>query len=339
MPWNWRPNIELMPRDELVSVQNKALINQLHYVYNRSKLYHKKFDDAKVKLNDIRSSRDLSKLPLTTMEELQKYVKEQRDPYGGRLCVPENQLHLVYPPSEIFLPEYPVYTGITTIDRENVIENFMRQFAMLGIKPYDFLQILSFSWEALFCCFFRSSDKITPSISDLWKVRVFGLEMLPPEAPRTLATAQLFKPSTIIANLGHMAQYAATCKTEKVLPESIAYQRIILREKKVLSDEEKKSITSIWKADVFNMLDFQENLFYGVDCSKHQGIHVWEDQYLIEAVDGETGEPVAENEVGNIAITNLFAQGTPIIRYLTGVKAKIDPTPCECGRTHSRIKI
>ncbi|MFB0562488.1 MAG: phenylacetate--CoA ligase family protein [Candidatus Lokiarchaeia archaeon] len=339
MSWIWRPELEFMPRDQLNSVQNEALVVQLHYVYNRSKLYRKKFDDAKVKPSDIKSSKDLVKLPLTTMEEMQTYVKDEKDPYAGRLCVPENQLHLIYEAQEIFAPEYPVFTGITTLDRENVLENFMRQFAMIGIRPYDFLQVISFSWEAFFCAYFRSSDKISPSISDLWKVRVFGLEMLPPEAPRTLATARLFKPSTIFANLAHMAQYAATCKTEKVTPESIAYDRVIIRENKLLNDKEKSNITEVWGSDVFNMLDFQENLFYAVDCEKHQGIHLWEDMYLVEAVDGDTGKPVGENESGRIAITNLFAQGMPTIRYLTNVEAKIDRMPCECGRTHARIKI
>lgn len=338
MSWIWRPSIEQMPRDQLDSVQNQALVNQLHYIYDRSKLYRKKFEEAKIKPENIKTSQDLGKLPLTTIEELQNHVKGERDPYAGRLCVPENELHLVWGTQEMFVPENPFSTGITTRDRENVLEGFMRQWAMLGIRPYDFLQICSFSWEAFYAAYFRSSDKISPSISDLWKVRVFGLELLPIEAPRTLTVARFFKPPIIFANLAHMKQYRATCKTENIEPDGLGYEKIILREKKLLTDKQKTKITDAWKADVFNMLDFQENLFYAVDCQKHQGIHVWEDMHLMEAVDPETGKPVAEGETGNIAITNLFAKGMPMIRYQTNVSAKIDRTPCDCGRTHARIK-
>ena len=67
------------------------------------------------------------------------------------------------------------------------------------------------------------------------------------------------------------------------------------------------------------------------------GLHVWEDCFLVEIIDPETGEPVATGEAGELVITTLAKQAQPMIRYRTRDITRLDDGPCACGRSHRRI--
>jgi len=78
----------------------------------------------------------------------------------------------------------------------------------------------------------------------------------------------------------------------------------------------------------------------GLDCSRHEGIHYWADQYILEILDPETLEPVNDGEVGEMVVTSLSKEAAPLIRYRTrDLTRKIDRT-CSCGNIlfmHDRI--
>jgi phenylacetate-CoA ligase len=73
------------------------------------------------------------------------------------------------------------------------------------------------------------------------------------------------------------------------------------------------------------------------ECEKQAGMHIWEDAYIVEIVDQETGEPVAEGEVGELVLTTLCRTGMPILRYRTRDLTRFVPGACACGRTHRRL--
>ena len=76
------------------------------------------------------------------------------------------------------------------------------------------------------------------------------------------------------------------------------------------------------------------------ECVEAQnGSHVFEDHFLVEALDPATGEPVAAGEPGELAFTTLTKEALPLIRYRTGDLASLDPAPCRCGRTHVRMSL
>jgi phenylacetate-CoA ligase len=327
-----------MRREQLEEMQTQLLKNQLNYVYDRAPFYHKQFNSAGVKPNDIKNLDDLRKIPLTKVSELQAEMKETSDEYSGRLCVPESELLTVYGPNQHPLPENPLLTGITDHDRNVIIQHLVRNLKMTGVRSGDTIQSLCWAWEPFNRVYIVSYMSLSPSVSDILGIMPATLEIIPLEAPRTFNTARLLKPSTIIANLGHLAQLAQLCKQNNVSPEEMGYKKIILKEERILSDKETKNAGEMWKADVYNMLAVQDNMFYVEDCDSHDGLHVWEDAFIVEIVNVETGETLGDGETGKLVITNLFAKGNPMIRYLTNVSAKIDRTPCECGRTHSRLK-
>ena len=92
--------------------------------------------------------------------------------------------------------------------------------------------------------------------------------------------------------------------------------------------------------DTHNIYGLSEIMGPGVaiDCSEHNGLHLWEDHFIAEIVNPATGEPVPEGELGELVLTNLTKEGSPLIRYRTRDLTSIDTRPCKCGRTHVRLQ-
>jgi phenylacetate-CoA ligase len=74
-----------------------------------------------------------------------------------------------------------------------------------------------------------------------------------------------------------------------------------------------------------------------IECEAHAGLHVWEDHFIVETINPNTGEVLAEGEEGELVFTTLTKTGMPMLRYRTRDISKIDATPCKCGRTHARM--
>jgi phenylacetate-CoA ligase len=99
----------------------------------------------------------------------------------------------------------------------------------------------------------------------------------------------------------------------------------------------KKRIMDAWDMDVHDIYGLTEMCGPGVstDCDQHDGLHLWEDHFLLEVLDPESLEPVGPEEEGEMVITTLTKEGMPILRYRTKDIAKIyDQKTCECGRNH-----
>jgi len=93
----------------------------------------------------------------------------------------------------------------------------------------------------------------------------------------------------------------------------------------------------IWDMDVHDIYGLTEMCGPGVstDCDQHDGLHLWEDHFLIEILDPVTLEPVGPEEEGEVVLTTLTKEGMPLLRYRTRDIAKLyDQKVCECGRTH-----
>ncbi|MFW6137582.1 MAG: phenylacetate--CoA ligase family protein [Spirochaetota bacterium] len=105
------------------------------------------------------------------------------------------------------------------------------------------------------------------------------------------------------------------------------------------SDETRKKIEQLYGVDAFNSYGLSEMNGPGVafECTAKQGMHVWEDSYILEVVDPKTGECVEDGREGEVVLTTLMREGMPLIRYRTGDIASVYTGECPCGRTHRRI--
>jgi phenylacetate-CoA ligase len=148
--------------------------------------------------------------------------------------------------------------------------------------------------------------------------------------------SKLFKVANVFSALPFLSGMEEICKREGSSPKDVKYKSIVVRDRKAVSKEVKDKLRETWGTKIQTMLYIPENMFYAQDCSDESGLHVWEDMFIVEALD-ENNEPVAAGKPGKLTITNLFAEGSPLIRYKTDIDVILNEDVCPCGRTHIRI--
>jgi len=108
----------------------------------------------------------------------------------------------------------------------------------------------------------------------------------------------------------------------------------------VWSDEMRARIESEMGIDTYDIIGMTETggVGLGIDCEARAGIHIWEDHYLVEIIDPDTGEVLPDGQTGEMVVTTLTRQGLPLIRFRTrDITSVISRDKCGCGRTHLRI--
>ena len=105
------------------------------------------------------------------------------------------------------------------------------------------------------------------------------------------------------------------------------------------SDEQRKRIEEMLGVKAYNSFGMSEMCGPGVafECKEQNGLHIWEDYYIVEIVDPQTLEPVPEGEVGELVLTTLNREAMPLLRYRTRDLTRILPGECPCGRHHIRL--
>jgi phenylacetate-CoA ligase len=105
------------------------------------------------------------------------------------------------------------------------------------------------------------------------------------------------------------------------------------------SEQLRRRIEEGFGAKVYNCYGLSEMAGPGIamECSAQDGLHLCEDQYLLEVLDPGTLEPVAEGEIGEVVLTTLCREANPLIRYRTRDMARLLPAECPCGSAHRRL--
>jgi phenylacetate-CoA ligase len=106
------------------------------------------------------------------------------------------------------------------------------------------------------------------------------------------------------------------------------------------TEETRKKIEEALGIEVYNSYGLSEMNGPGVafECPARQGMHIWEDNYLVEVIDPDTGEPLPDGETGEMVLTSLAREAMPILRYRTRDITSATREACACGRTHARIQ-
>jgi phenylacetate-CoA ligase len=105
------------------------------------------------------------------------------------------------------------------------------------------------------------------------------------------------------------------------------------------TEEQRQRIQQMLGVKAYNCFGMSEMCGPGnaFECKEQNGLHIWEDYVIIEIINPETLEPVAENEIGEMVLTTLCREAMPLIRFRTRDLTRILPGECKCGRTHRRI--
>lgn len=317
----WDPLIERMPRSDLRDLQEKKLRQLLLNVTEYSKFYGRKFKEAKVGPNDIKTLKDLEKIPFTVKQEF-------RDNYPtGLLMVPSEQI-IRYHASSGTTGKRAI-VGYTRNDVFEWSKSLARGLTSLGIGKSDLIQN-SYGY-GLF----------TGGLGFHYGAEMIGATILPIGAGMTERQLELMQDlgSTIVACTPsyflHMAEIARNSGIDFRKDTKL---KAGLFGAEPWSEDMRRRIedsTGVKAYDVFGTSELNGPLF--MECKHQNGIHIWGDQYMVEVINPDTEEILGEGERGELVVTTLVKEAMPLIRYRTGDITYIDSEDCECGRTHPRV--
>lgn len=323
----WREDLECMPRKELEQHQLSKLRDQLNHVSERSPFYRRKLTAAGIRPEEIRTMEDVRRIPFTEKHEL-KQNQVDYPPWGDLACIPPEEAVRVFQTSGT--TGTPVRIMLNRKDwYENFYEQFMHFRCGYGLTEKDVLFVpfnygLYIAWWGFQSCMEKAGLTIIPGGGMTSKARLQSLMDWG-------ATAICGTPS-------YLLYLAETARNNNIdLTKSSIRKMVAAGEPGASIPATKKSLETQWGAECFDDIGSTESSNFGYECIKHQGTHVAEALFLVEVLDPETLEPLADGEVGELVLTNLTCESMPLIRYRTKDLVRFNREVCDCGRTNLRL--
>lgn len=311
---------EWMGRDELTAFQSQALRQSVTQAA-KSPYYSRIFTQADIDADSIGGIEDVTRLPFTTKDDL-------------RLSYPNTML-TVEPEQVVRMHTSSGTTGKPTAifhtqeDVDNWAELMARSLAMGGATPKDVFQ--NMSGYGLF----------TGGLGLHYGAERLGMWVIPAGAGNTARQILLirdFHVTVIHATPSYAMHVAERMLQEGEDPKSLNIKMAALGAEPY-TEELRLKLQDLYGFKAFNSYGLSEMNGPGVafECPYQNGLHVWEDSYLVEIINPETLQPVADGEVGELVLTTLRRTAMPIIRYRTRDLTRKITADCPCGRKHVRL--
>lgn len=318
----WEPKIELASRDELAAMQTDRLRQTVARAL-RSEFYGERLGQAKAGPEQIRTVDDVRRLPFTTKEDLRSV---RHFPWGF-LAVPREECIRLHCSSGT--------TGNPTVifhnrhDLASWANLVARSLYCAGARPEDVFQ--NICGYGLF----------TGGLGFQYGAEALGCLAIPAGAGNTRRQVKLIQDygTSVIHAIPSYLPRLHEGFEEAGIKVGDTRLRIICTGAEPHSEETRLRLQALFGLKLFNSYGLSEMNGPGVafECPEQDGMHLWEDAFLLEVVNPETLEPVAEGEVGEIVLTTLDREAMPLLRYRTRDLARLLPGPCRCGRTHRRL--
>lgn len=317
----WNEKAETMSRDEIAAHQLMKLKETVRWAYDRSDFYRKKMDAAGIKPGDVEMLEDLRHLPIIDKEDF-------REQYPlGMLCVDKSELREMHMSSGS--TGSPVVMAYNEHDLDQWAECMARCYYMAGLAGGDTIQITpSFGLFNGGFGFYHGGRKA-------------GMFIIPASAgntPRQIKLMNDFQVKGLMGVVSYGIRIMEVLEEEKAEIPSL---KVGIFGAETFSDKMREKIENglgIEAFDIYGMTETGGVATTGMDCQAHNGIHVWEDQYICEIVDPETRKPVPDGEFGEVVFTSLNRQAIPVIRFKTGDLTRVlTRNKCSCGRTSLRL--
>lgn len=317
----WNPEHECMNVDSLRALQFARLKNLVERVYNTVPFYKEKLDKAGVKPSDIKCLADISKLPFTTKTDL-------RDTYPyGLLAVPQSEIVEIHMSSGT--TGTPVVDAYTAKDLDDWAEGMARTLSGAGATHNDTIQ--NAYGYGLF----------TGGMGVHHGARKLGATVIPISSGNTQKQLMLMRDfkSNLFTCTPSYAMYMAEQAKEMGVDVKEFSLRAACLGAEPWSEGMRNQIESAWGIKAYDIYGLTEITGPGVafECEAQYGMHVNEDLWFPEIIDPETEQPVPDGEKGELVITTITKEGTPLIRYRTRDITFIITEPCTCGRTTRKI--
>ena len=318
----WNEKIETMPRKELRKHQLQLLKEKVKFCYENTAFYRKKFNSAGISPEDIRTLGDIQKIPFTVKNDL-------RDNYPlGMLGVNPDEIVEIHASSGT--TGNPIIGAYTRSDMDVWQELMARSLYTTGVRRQDVTHIA------------YGYGLFTGGLGFHYGAQKIGTAIIPAGGGMTQRQIKLMKDlgTTVLCCTPSFAVYLAeTMVKEGVNPRKDLKLRIGLFGAEPWSEKIRERIENELGIEAFDVYGLTELCGPGVsiECSEKNGLHIWEDHFLVETIDPKTGEVLPAGEQGELVFTSLTKTGLPILRYRTRDISVVETEKCACGRTHSRM--
>jgi phenylacetate-CoA ligase len=318
----WNPQTEKMPRDELLTLQLQKLKTEIGFAL-RTPFYKKRLEEAGVKeTDDVASLSDLKRIPFTTKDDLRDGF-----PYGF-LSVPKEKVIRLHASSGTTGTPTTIYFNRDDIKQWS---NYMaRCIYGTGCNSGDVFQnMITYGLFTGGLGLHQGGEEV-------------GMLVIPSGSGNTARQFRLmqdFGTTVVHATPSFLLHVESKMKEAGVKRESLSLKRAFAGAEPY-SEDTRRRIEALLAIDVYNSYGLSEMNGPGVafECQCKEGMHIWEDGYIAEIIDPDTLEPVKEGEIGELVLTILCREATPILRYRTRDLTAFYTEPCKCGRTHRRLR-
>ena len=324
----YEPELETMPREKLLERQLNLFRRQMAYVYERAPFYRRKFDEAGVRPEDIKTLEDVSKVPFTVKEELRK-SQEKHPPYGDFHCLsPEEGVRVFQTTGTTGVPVRSLLSKKDWL--EVYCDQFMYYMYGYGITKGDTIFIpfnygLYLAWWGIHTSFERGGVLVIPGGGQSSEDRIRNILE--------------WKPTVVCGTPTYILFLGETAKKMGVdLSKTTVRVVITAGEPGAQVPSTKKLIETTWGAKNFDDIGSTEISNFGFECVAQKGTHVIESMFLAETIDPATGKTLPSGQVGELVLTNLCCESMPLIRWRMGDVVKFNDKKCDCGRTFRRLE-
>lgn len=317
----WDRTNECMPREQLEQLQLQRLQHTLERVNAQVPCYQNKFSALGVSPQDVRSLDDLSKLPFTTKEDLRINY-----PYG-MFAVPMRDVVRIH--SSSGTTGKPTVVGYTRNDLNTWTQLAARFMTAAGVTADDIVHI-AFGY-GLF----------TGAFGLHYGAEEIGASVIPISSGNTdkqIMIMQDYLSSALVCTPSYALTLADRMEKQGIDPHSLSL-KFGLFGGEPWSEEMRHEIEQRLGIIATDNYGLSEVMGPGVagECHYQCGMHIFEDHFIAEIIDPESGEILPRGSVGELVLTSITKEAFPIIRYRTRDITQLEYAPCSCGRTHVRM--
>ena len=318
----WNEKAECATRAEMDLIQSERLKDTVKRIYDNIPGYRLKMQEKGIVPDNIKSIKDISKLPFTNKSDL-------RDNYPfGMFTVPMSEIVRVHASSGT--TGKPTVVGYTKNDLKMWAEVVTRSLGMAGVHKNDIVQVA------------YGYGLFTGGLGMHYGTENLGATVIPISGGNTEKQIQLMQDfgTTVIACTPSYALFLAEVMREMgIHPESLNL-RVGIFGAEPWSENMRKEIEAKLKIKAIDIYGLSEVIGPGVscECEFQKGMHINEDHFIPEIIDPETLEPVNPGEIGELVFSTVTKEGMPILRYRTRDLTRLNYEKCACGRTLVRME-
>lgn len=318
------PEIETRTPEEIKSFQEKLLRKQLNYLKNHSPYYSELFQNHQIEIGEIQTLEDLTRIPVTTKDDLQRYNDEF-------LCIDKRRIADFVTTSGT--SGDPVWVALSDKDLNRLAYNEELSYQCAGLTKDSIIQLTT-----------TIDRRFMAGLAYFLGARKAGIGMVRvgsgvPELQWD--TIKKVKPDTLICVPSFLLKMMEYAEENEIDYRNSGVQKVIcigepLRNQDFTENTLAKRITGRWDVKLFSTYASTEMATAFTECEYGMGGHLHPELIIAEFLD-ENNLPVGTGEAGELTISTLGVEAMPLLRYKTGDIVQPHLQKCNCGRTTLRL--